>query len=384
MSRRKRLRNNKLPRDQANTPRPPLRRPPASAQDQPSAAEILREEGRQRFKRYRRIAIVMFLIALVVAIISEFTVPKRQPPPEPTPVVYIWDPAPTFGDEAQPPPGTTEVSDSGLAPLDGLAEGSALARGAQVAVATDHQYPIEIENAVGMRFRLVPHGSFIMGSPDNEPKRGPDEPETAVMISQPFYLGKYEVTRREWELVMGVGSDPSTQKTGPNYPVEDVSWNDIQAFIETLCAQEGLPSWAYRLPTEAEWEYACRAGTQTPYYFGNQASSLEEFANYRYGIPKGKQAVGRKRPNAFGLYNLHGNIWEWCDDLFYYYDNPGITDPIRRVIRGGHYYAEAGDCRSASRFRLPPDSNSNLLGFRLVRSIVKPPEQLPHKQPKPW
>ncbi len=339
-------------------------------------AEDMAERRRRQNRIVRRVAILVFAVAIAGTWIAR-KLPDRQPPPAPK--VYPWQAGPLFGDEANPPAGSREVDTPNLAPLDGLADGSAGARAAQVSVAEENRWPIEIENSIGMRFRLVPHGSFVMGSPPNERGRGPDEPETVRLVAQPFYLGKFEVTQAQFQQVMGANPSKFRNDHSANFPVEEVTWRDCQAFVEKLCELEELPPWAYRLPTEAEWEYACRAGTQTPFYFGADPERLKEFALFNWNTRQGVETVGRRRPNAWGLYNLHGNVWEWCEDLFYYYDKPTIEDPLRRIIRGGNWYAQPTDCRSASRFRLPPDSHSNLLGFRVVRSLYEPPP----KPPKP-
>jgi formylglycine-generating enzyme required for sulfatase activity len=227
-------------------------------------------------------------------------------------------------------------------------------------------------------FVKIPAGEFMMGS-----KNGNDneKPVHRVRISRPFEMGKYEVTQAQWEAVMG--NNPSYFK-GANLPVEIVSWNDVQQFIQKLNVRND--GYVYRLPTEAEWEYACRAGTMTVFAFGDSLSS--EQANFAgmhpYGnAPKGKYlqrtvAVGSYQPNAWGLYDMHGNVWEWCQDWYsknHDVQNPSLsTDPIgpnsgtERVIRGGSWGNDAQDLRSTSRNGAGPNSSGTEVGFRLVRT----------------
>ena len=168
---------------------------------------------------------------------------------------------------------------------------------------------------------------------------------------------------------MGVQSNPSHYRRDRHQrPVEEVTWHDCNRFLQRLCEREGLPEGTYRLPHEEEWEYACRAGTQTAFSFGDDPRRLVHFAWTREQ-GKGTVAVGRFRSNAWGLYGMHGNVWEWCGNSFYYYDTK-VKDGIRKSLRGGNWALWAEDCRSASRSRYPPDSNGNLLGFRVLRQIT--------------
>ena len=221
----------------------------------------------------------------------------------------------------------------------------------------------QMTNRLGMEFVLIPEGSFEMGSNKGEAN---EKPVHRVTITKPYYLGKYEVTQGQWEAVME--SNPSKFK-GANLPVENVSWEDCQEFIKKLNAKgEG----EYRLPTEAEWEYACRAGTT-----GDYARSLDAMGWYVKNSGKANHQVGQKSPNAWGLYDMHGNVWEWCQDWYdrEYYGKSSGNDPTgpsvgtRRVIRGGGWNAPAGYCRSADRYWNTPDNRNNVLGFRLVRTV---------------
>jgi formylglycine-generating enzyme required for sulfatase activity len=204
-------------------------------------------------------------------------------------------------------------------------------------------------NSIGMEFALIPAGEFLMGSDKGkDPEAHDDEtPLHRVTISRPFYLGKYAVTQAQWEAVMG--SNPSYFK-GRSNPVETVSWDDVQKFIWSLNIQEG--NGCYRLPTEAEWEYACRAGTTGVYSYGDDAGSLGHYAWYAGNSGKKPHPVGQKEPNAWGLYDMHGNVWEWVQDWYDDYSSASVTDPkgpasgSYRVLRGGGWGLVARYCRS--------------------------------------
>jgi len=227
------------------------------------------------------------------------------------------------------------------------------------------EYACPILNA---RFVLMPAGTFMMGSPENEPDRCVDETLHQVTISKPFYMQTTEVTQGQWKKVMG--GNPSCFKGDDNLPVEQVSWDDVQDFIERLNRQEGTVK--YRLPTEAEWEYACRAGSTTAYCFGDDSGGLGEYAWYGDNSEDVTHPVGQKKPNAWGLYDMHGNVWEWVNDRYEDYSSGSVTDPESsskgsdRVIRGGGWRYYAWSCRSAVRYNGPPDVRVNVLGFRLL------------------
>ena len=214
------------------------------------------------------------------------------------------------------------------------------------------------KNTIGMSFKLIPAGEFMMGSPESEEGRNPDdEAQRAVKISSAFSIGVHEVTQSEYESVMGV--NPSSFK-GANSPVENVNWDDAVAFCVALSAlqSEREAGRVYRLPTEAEWEYACRAGTTTAYSFGDDAQDLSKYAWFSDNSRKKTYEVGKKLPNGWGLYDMHGNVWEWCEDLV------GSS----RVLRGGSCDYEAAGCTSAYRSWLVPSYRSDSLGFRLALS----------------
>ncbi len=218
-----------------------------------------------------------------------------------------------------------------------------------------------------MKFVLIPAGEFQMGSTDGDDN---ERLVHTVRISQPFYLGKYPVTQAQWEAVMK--NNPSRFKGDPNRPVEMVSWEEVQDFIRQLNEREGVSS--YRLPTEAEWEYAARAGSTTAYSFGDDSSQLGEYAWYWGNAEKTTHSVGQLEPNAWGLYDMHGNVWEWIHDWYGEYPTEAVTDPSGpssgsyRVLRGGGWLDGAGRCRSASRLNGTPGDRSYDLGFRLLRT----------------
>jgi formylglycine-generating enzyme required for sulfatase activity len=233
-------------------------------------------------------------------------------------------------------------------------------------------------------------GTFTMGSPENEIARDNDEVQHMVTVSS-FFMGRTEVTQKEYMEVMG--TNPSSSR-GDNLPVEGVSWFNAIEFCNRLSRREGLTpvytvngtnvTWnrhahGYRLPTEAEWEYACRAGTQTPFSTGNNITT--EQANYD-GYPYNNNAKGTFRnktvevrnfkPNTWGLYNMHGNVWEWVWDLYGEYESGEQIDPegassgSDRIIRGGSWLVHAEYLRSANRYNISPSRATNALGFRLA------------------
>ena len=222
-----------------------------------------------------------------------------------------------------------------------------------------------------MEFEWIPSGEFVMGSSEYEEGISSYEgPVHQVMIEKAFYMGKYEVTQAQWRAVMG--DNPSYFEGDDNLPVEQVSWDDAQEFIRKLNAKEGTDK--YRLPSEAEWEYACRAGTTTRYSFGDSDANLGECAWYRDNSGEKTHPVGEKKPNPWGLYDMHGNVWEWVQDVWHdNYDgapNDGSAwesgDSTKRVNRGGGWCDRASGW-SAVRFRLGQDDRIWAIGFRLVK-----------------
>jgi formylglycine-generating enzyme required for sulfatase activity len=248
--------------------------------------------------------------------------------------------------------------------------------------------PMVIENSIDMKMVLIPAGTFDMGSQASDPFAVADEkPPHRVRISQPFYLGIYEVTQEQYRHVVGFTSSYFSA-TGQGkevvagidtslFPVENVNWETASAFCEKLTALEAKeqPGWVYRLPTEAEWEYACRAGSTTIYSFGDDRTELDDYAWYGRNSGGGSghpYPVGTKRPNDFGLYDMHGNVWEWCQDYYGPYEGDAV-DPLgpeqgsERVRRGGSFPHDHNACRSATRGKLNPTHVNYNLGFRVAR-----------------
>jgi len=233
--------------------------------------------------------------------------------------------------------------------------------------------PKTTTNRIGMKFVLIPAGTFTMGSPTDEQDRYKDEKQHEVTITKPFYLQTTEATQGQWKAIMG--SNPSLfDQCGDDCPVENVSWDMVQEFIRKLNTKEG--SDIYRLPSEAEWEYACRAGTRTRYYTGNLKTDLNRAGWHRGNSHKRTFRVGKKEPNSHGLYDMHGNVEEWCEDWYDVYPSGAVTDPPGpskgwdRVSRGGGGFSDAPDCRSACRNFGRPGYNDGALGFRLSRSVA--------------
>jgi formylglycine-generating enzyme required for sulfatase activity/outer membrane protein assembly factor BamB len=256
-----------------------------------------------------------------------------------------------------------------------------------------------VTNSIGMDLALLPPGEFLMGSPDTDLDAREDEkPRHRVRITRPFYMGRYEVTQEEYQRVMGTnpsffsptghGKDRVAGLNAGRFPAEQVRWHDAVAFCARLSElpAEKEAGRVYRLPTEAEWEYACRAGTTTPFSAGDSLSSLQ--ANFNGNNPAGgaargpflarTSAVGSYAPNAWGLYDMHGNVWEWCADWYgrtYYRESPsedpaGPATGSSRVIRGGEWYGDGRDCRSAFRYADLPDGIFYVMGFRVVMTAA--------------
>ena len=224
---------------------------------------------------------------------------------------------------------------------------------------------LKLGNGIVMKFVRIPAGKFTMGSPKTENVREADEgPQRQVAISRQFYMGVTEVTQAQYTAVMG--KNPSKLK-GPYNPVEQVSWKDCAEFCTTMSRKSGRP---VRLPTEAQWEYACRAGTNTRFNFDGGNSELRNYAWFK-GNGGGKaHPVGQKKPNAWGLYDMHGNVWEWCSDwLGTSYDGAGARDPKgvdsgkEHVLRGGSFYDNPRLCRSAKRHG---NFDAQRVGFRVI------------------
>jgi formylglycine-generating enzyme required for sulfatase activity len=261
-----------------------------------------------------------------------------------------------------------------------------------------------LTNSIGMKLAYVPAGKFIMGSPADEAERSDEELQHEVTISKAFYMGAYEVSQREFKLVilpsgLKIQAPIFGEKRGggPEHPRENITWYQAAGFCKVLSdlPAEKQAGRTYRLPTEAEWEYACRAGTKTAFHFGNAVSATQ--ANFNGNFPFGgaktgqylkrTAKVGSYAANAWGLYDMHGNVAEWCSDFYdkdYYQKSPkvdpkgpdkGVVDTdykdFFRVIRGGCWLDEARACRSAYRFRAMPHDPYRLIGFRVVCEVAK-------------
>lgn len=234
---------------------------------------------------------------------------------------------------------------------------------------------LDLGNTVTMTCVLVPAGSFRMGSPDDEKERSKNEgPQHDVTLSKPFYMGAYKVTQEQYEQIMG--QNPSTWKGDPQFPVEAVSWGNAVEFCKKVSARSGQH---VRLPTEAEWEYACRAGTLTRFFFGDADTEFGDYAWYKANSAGGAvpiHPVGGKKPNPWGLYDLYGNLLERCLD--YYadaYAGAKEEDPQGpqagsfHVLRGGNYHTIPGRCRSASRFSEAIAPKCHTISFRVVVDV---------------
>jgi formylglycine-generating enzyme required for sulfatase activity len=231
-----------------------------------------------------------------------------------------------------------------------------------------------IVNSIGMRLVSIQAGTFTMGADDNNAYD--DDNAHQVTLTQAFHLGQHEVTQERYQKVMG--KTPSHFK-GLQKTVESVNWDEAVEFFRKLSAlpAERSAGSVYRLPTEAEWEYACRAGTKTTYSFGDSDSELGEYAWYNENSGRTTQPVGQKKPNPWGLYDMHGNVWEWCQDWVGDYSSGSTTDPrgatsgSSQVYRGGCWLHFFHYCRSALRGRSAPDFRYDSLGFRVLRRSIK-------------
>jgi formylglycine-generating enzyme required for sulfatase activity len=264
---------------------------------------------------------------------------------------------------------TTDTAASQTAANQAAAE-QAAADAADASQAAANHTIETVTNSIGMEFVSIPAGSFMMGTDENLAYAAKDEtPRHKVTISQPFYLGKYEVTQKEWEAVM---DDNPCKLKGENNPVETVSYREVLRFIERLNQKEGTDK--YRLPTEAEWEYAARAGTTSAFFFGDDVGSLKRYAWYDRNSEGKTHPVGQKEPNPWGLYDMHGNVGEWVQDWYdkNYYAQSLASDPrgpsggSGRVVRGGGWDISDEYLRSAFRNYYSPELRNRSLGFRLA------------------
>ncbi|WP_089722071.1 SUMF1/EgtB/PvdO family nonheme iron enzyme [Candidatus Entotheonella palauensis] len=238
------------------------------------------------------------------------------------------------------------------------------------AVTTKQLKPI-FTNRIGITFVFIPAGEFTMGSTNSDPHaRDGEKPDHRVVISEPFYLAQHPVTQAQWQAIMG--TNPSVSQDA-NCPVENVSWEDAQAFLQKLNELEGGNH--YRLPTEAQWEYACRATSNTAYAFGDDGALLGDYAWYRDNAGDKPHPVGQKKPNAWNLYDMHGNVREWVQDRRGSYSSDAVTDPtgpptgVGRCFRGGSYKEARQDLRSAHRLSALPGYTASDIGFRCLYAI---------------
>jgi formylglycine-generating enzyme required for sulfatase activity len=249
--------------------------------------------------------------------------------------------------------------------------------GCQVGV----QSPNTITNSIGMKLLHIPKGTFTMGSPIEEEGADNDEEQHQVTISKDYCLGVTEVTQGQYEKVMGTNPSHFQKRVirksdSSMHPVERVSWEDAVEFCKKLSdlPEEKKAGRVYRLPTEAEWEYACRAGTKTTFSFGERSNASGDYAWCQENSDLLSHPVGEKKPNAWGLYDMQGNVLEWCSDWYGEYPKVAVSDPAgpregsSRVVRGGGLYDVAAVCRSAERGRGGPSIRDDFIGFRVALS----------------
>ena len=224
-------------------------------------------------------------------------------------------------------------------------------------------------NSAGMKLAYIPAGEFVMGSPIDEGGRQGDEIQHTVKLTRPFWIGATEVTQAQWKAVMGVNR---SNFEGDDLPAEKLSWKETEVFCKKLSEKEGM---RYRLPTEAEWEYACRAGAAGAF---SGTGNIDDMGWYASNSESRTHPVGTKQPNGWGVYDMHGNVSEWCSDI-YGADYPQwpVTDPAGaadgkyRVIRGGSWNYFAGGCRCAARSSAPASYQFRHTGFRVVMEVTK-------------
>ena len=249
---------------------------------------------------------------------------------------------------------------------------------ATVGESTASAIAVDLPGGAKMDFVKIEPGKFMMGSPASEADRSSNEgPQHEVTISKGFYLGKYEVTQGQWQAVMGTTpwAGQGNVQANAEHPAVYVSWEDAQAFVKKLNDAAGKA--LYALPTEAEWEYACRAGTTARWSFGDDESQLKDYAWYDVNAwdvgERYAHKVGTKQANPWGLYDMHGNVWEWCADRYGAYSSGAQEDPAGpasgsyRVFRGGDFNDNARLTRSAGRYNNSPGDRGYFVGFRLLR-----------------
>ncbi len=341
-----------------------------------SSDEETRRNRRKRVPMSERMAAASEIVQQSVGTVQNWAAPRKKPLGIAIGAAVLFLVAcmsafQFFGDadEDISQPGSTDEVIVDSSPDRGNAGGNGAAGGGE------KRSRKEITNNIGMRLVLLPAGEFSMGETASQYAFDDERPRHRVSMTTSFYMGKYEVTQKEYVAVMG--TNPSFFKSD-NRPVESVSWNDAREFCRKLGVQENV---VYRLPTEAEWEYACRAGSATSWHFGNDASLLREYA-WSSDIAGGSTAeVGKLKPNGFGLFDIHGNVSEWCSDWYsfnYYSESPGFdpqgpnqNDAARlgytKVVRGGSWDSTAAICRSAYRGTSSMMVRTSRTGFRVVR-----------------
>jgi formylglycine-generating enzyme required for sulfatase activity len=229
---------------------------------------------------------------------------------------------------------------------------------------------------------FIPAGKFIMGTPESVDQLNAEGPQHEVHFANPFAIGKYEVTFDEWEACVSAGGCPGALDNNNwgsgGRPVINITWDNAKLYVAWL---SNLTGKSYRLPSEAEWEYAARAGTTTIYFFGDEPTPLGEYAWYRVNSDEKTQPVGKKKPNAFGVYDVYGNVGEWVEDIWHenysYADVPldgsawlkGGESRNRRVIRGGTWFDVAGNIRSGKRRDAYSYGGTYSIGFRVARTM---------------
>jgi formylglycine-generating enzyme required for sulfatase activity/serine/threonine protein kinase len=354
---------------EANPPRPPDPRPaPPPPQKKAPAAGERADEGKERAPIY-------------VPAPQEKADDKKgkaPPAPMPQPEVGVKPPEKPPAPPPTPPPPPKEVVVKAPRPK-------------KIDVTKE---PKSLANSIGMKLALVPKGEFTMGSPKDQTDRGEDEVEHDVEISEPFYMGIHEVTQVQFDKVMGKnpsafsrlgeGKKDVAGEDTSDFPVESVTWQEAAEFCKKLSElpAEKKAGRVYRLPTEAEWEYACRGGDTSgaPFSSGSTLTTLE--ANFKGAAGefylRRTSKVGQAKPNGFGLYDMHGNVWEWCNDWYIKdyqkgpkKDPPGPVGGSMKVTRGGGWNSIARYCRSASRRPLAPATRYDHVGFRIVCTLVE-------------
>ena len=242
--------------------------------------------------------------------------------------------------------------------------------------------PKEFTNSIGMKFVWIKPGTFLMGSPKEEDGRKDNETQHKVTLTKGFYMGVYAVTQEQWKEVMG--DNPSHFKGDKNLPVESVSWEDCQGFIKKLREKDRR---TYRLPTEAEWEFACRAGTKMAFCFGDDENMLGQYGWYSGNSEDKTHPVGQKKPNKWGIFDMQGNVGQWCQDWLGDYPQKDVVDPKgpdagkHRVLRGGCWFNYPRHCRSAFRNGFVPDVRIHNMGLRVCFSLEEDGVPAPKKDP---